>query len=177
MDILIRRATEKDCKIIAGIGRVAVKLAHLPSCSEADIDHYLAIHYNEPAILSELTEPANIYHLIYYAGQPVGFSKIVLNATHPNIPGVNVTKLDRIYLDSNFFDLKLGYHLLNHNIQFSKENGQCGMWLFTWIGNERAVNFYKKCGFSIIGDHMFKVSDTHYNPNHHMFLAYNTSPS
>lgn len=172
MDILIRRATENDTKIIADIGRSAVKLSHLDSCSETDMNYFLTTHYNEDAILNELAEPSHIYYVIYYGGQPAGFSKIILNVAHPNIPHKHVTKLDRIYLDSKFYDLKLGHHLLNHNVALSKESGQCGMWLFTWTGNERAVNFYKRNGFQVIGSHKFKVSDSHYNPHHHMFLAF-----
>jgi ribosomal protein S18 acetylase RimI-like enzyme len=172
MDILIRRATADDCTTIADIGRAAVRLSHLNSCPETDMNSFLATYYNEAAILEELMEPTHIYHLLIYGGQPAGFSKIILNATHPNIPQTNATKLDRIYLDSKFYDLKLGYHLLNHNIALSKENDQCGMWLFTWTGNLRAVNFYRKNGFVVVGSHKFKVSETHYNAHHQMFLEY-----
>jgi ribosomal protein S18 acetylase RimI-like enzyme len=172
MDIEVRKASGNDHSIIVDIGRIAVYEAHRASCSEADMNQYLTTHYNETAITNELNDSANIYHLLFYRGQPAGFSKIVVNAPHAGIAQQNVTKLDRIYLLKEFHGLKLGAHLLNHNIALSQENGQYGMWLFTWVGNERAVSFYKKNGFSVIGTHQFKVSDTHYNPNHHMFLAY-----
>jgi ribosomal protein S18 acetylase RimI-like enzyme len=172
MDILIRRATENDWKLIVDMGQVSVGDAHRASCSEADMNHYLSTHYNEAAIRKELSDPANIYYILFYNDQPAGFSKIVLNAPHPNVPHKNGTKLDRIYLLSQFHDLKLGHQLLHHNVALSKENGQCCMWLFTWTGNERAVRFYKRNGFTVIGDHMFKVSETHSNPNYHMLLAY-----
>ena len=100
------------------------------------------------------------------------FSKIILNEVHPNINKQQVTKLDRIYLLKEFFDLKLGCELLKFNIELSKKNNQSGMWLFTWVGNTRAVNFYLKAGFKIIGSHKFKVSETHYNDNHHMLLEF-----
>jgi ribosomal protein S18 acetylase RimI-like enzyme len=61
---------------------------------------------------------------------------------------------------------------MQFNIDYSREQGQAGMWLFTWTGNERAVDFYKKVGFTIIGSHQFKLSETHYNPNHQMLLQY-----
>ena len=171
-DTLIRRATVNDSSTIVSIGRIAVGDAHRASCSQEDMEHYLDGHYNEDAIQQELVNQDNIYHILFYKGVPAGFSKIVLNAKHPNITNANTTKLDRIYLLSNFYDLKLGHQLLKKNIVFSQENDQCGMWLFTWTGNERAVKFYMRNGFIIIGEHMFKVSDTHSNPNHHMFLTY-----
>lgn len=172
MEILIRAANENDVKAIVDIGRIAVKEAHQNSCSEADMQQYIDANYNDAAILNELQEPANLYQLLFCDDKPAGFSKIVLNATHPNIEEVPATKLDRIYLLPNYFDLKLGYKLLSHVIELSKAKGQNCMWLFTWIGNERAISFYRKVGFEVIGEHSFKVTDTHYNPNHHMLLRY-----
>jgi ribosomal protein S18 acetylase RimI-like enzyme len=169
---IIRPATESDYEIIAGIGKVAVAVAHGASCSAEDLNHYLSAHYNHDAIKGELTDPRNNYHIIYSGAQAAGFSKIILDMQHPNIPQPNVTKLDRIYLLEEFYGLKLGYELLQFNIELSRKNGQSGMWLFTWTGNERAVSFYKKAGFTIIGEHQFKVSETHYNPNYHMYLRY-----
>lgn len=170
--MLIRRATEDDTETIAAIGRVAVADAHRLSCSAADLAQYLAENYNQEVIKDELNNAANIYHILYYNDTPAGFSKIVLNAAHENINETNATKLDRIYLLSDFYDLKLGHRLLHHNIALSKSAQQSGMWLFTWIGNERAISFYKRNGFEIIGAHSFRVSGTHYNPNHHMLLRY-----
>lgn len=161
-----------DSQIIVGLGRVAVEEAHRASCSAADMAEYMSRNYTETAIRDELNDTANIYHIIFCEGQPAGFSKIVLNAPYANIPGEHVTKLDRIYLLNEFFGMQLGYRLLNHNIELSKASGQSGMWLFTWVGNTRAIAFYKKTGFEVIGEHWFKVSDTHSNANHHMMLRY-----
>ena len=172
MEITIRQAEAQDCELIVRIGKLAVELSHRDSCSAEDMNHYMSAHYTSDAINEELATPENIYHLIYYGAQCVGFSKIILNMGHPNIPERNVTKLDRIYLLEEFYGLKLGYEFLQFNIGLSQRNNQSGMWLFTWTGNERAVNFYKRAGFTIIGTHKFKVSETHYNPNHQMFLGY-----
>ncbi len=172
METTIRPATEKDQEIIAGIGRIAVELSHRDSCSVEDMNHFLSTHYTRQAIEKELADPKNSYHIIYRGGQAAGFSKIIQNMEHPNIPECNVTKLDRIYLLEEFYGQKLGHALMQFNIELSRKNGQSGIWLFTWTGNERAVNFYKRTGFTIIGSHKFKVSETHYNPHHHMFLRY-----
>ena len=67
---------------------------------------------------------------------------------------------------------KLGYQLFDFNVNLSKEHNQNGMWLFVWIENKRAVSFYEKTGFKIIGSHDFFLSKTHSNPNHQMLLDY-----
>ncbi len=168
--ISIDRGTLDDFKIIVDIGKVSVEEAHRGSCSARDLSEFIKKNYNNEAIQSELSDERNIYYIINVGGEPVGFSKIILNSAHTNIPQKNVTKLDRIYLQSSFFNLKLGYELLKFNINLSKQNNQSGIWLFTWVGNTRALNFYLKNGFSIIGSHNFQVTETHYNPNHQMFL-------
>ena len=71
-----------------------------------------------------------------------------------------------------FYGLCLGLELLNFNIDLSKKNNEAGMWLFVWKENPRAISFYKKAGFEIIGSYDFKLTETHSNPNHQMFSKY-----
>ena len=168
--ISIVQASPADASLIVDIGKISVKQAHLGSCPETDLDQYLARNYNTKAISQELSDENNVYHILYDDGEPAGFSKIVLNASHPNIQRQDVKKLDSIYLLDSFFGKKLGYELMQFNIEFAKANNQSGIWLFTWVGNERAINFYQRCGFEIIGSHYFQVTETQSNLNHHMHL-------
>lgn len=170
--ISILRATEKDYRSIVDIGRISVTQAHKESCSEEILGEYITKNYNKEAIRQELTTAANSYAIIYYNSKAVGFSKLVLGAKHPAIAREKVAKLDRIYVLPEFHDLKLGYELLKFNIQLAKTNQQSGIWLYTWIGNERAINFYLRTGFKIIGTHDFHVAQGHTNPNHHLFLDF-----
>lgn len=172
MHYTIQQAIEADHAIVAHIGRLGVEESHRDSCSAEDMQSFLTATYNDEAIPQELTDANNLYHLIFHNNQPAGFSKIVLNAAHPNIDSKAVTKLDRIYLLKEYYDQKLGFGLLQHNIELSRQQGQSGIWLFTWQGNERAVNFYKRAGFTIIGSYRFKVTNTHYNQHHQMLLRY-----
>jgi ribosomal protein S18 acetylase RimI-like enzyme len=168
--ISITRATEKDYKIIVSIGNIAVEETHRDSSPAADMKAYMQKNYNNEAIKEELKNNENVYHIISYNGTPAGFSKIVLNEAHPNIAQQNTTKLDRIYLLKEYFGLKLGMQLLNANIECCKANRQSGIWLFTWVENKRAINFYTKAGFTIVGSHQFKVTETYSNDNYQMFL-------
>ena len=163
-------ATEEDYQAIVHIGRVSVEEAHRESTSAENLKVYIDSHYSDDAIKEELTDPVNIYHIVNYNGRPVGFSKIILNAVHPDIAAKNVTKLDRIYVLKEFHNLKLGLELLKFNTRLAENNNQSGLWLYTWVGNTRAINFYLKTGFKIIGSHKFYVTETYYNMNHHMLL-------
>ena len=162
----------QDCDAIAQIGRISVADSHRGSSSEEDMNAFLNQHYTPEAIQADLKDIHNIYYVLYYNDTPVGFSKIVFHAKHPAIAAENVTKLDRIYLLKEYYGLKLGLELLNFNIELARNNNQSGMWLYTWIGNERAVHFYAKAGFTIIGLHQYYVNETHYDESHHMLLKF-----
>ena len=170
--VTIEKATTDNSALLADIGRITFIESHGHSAPAADIHAYVAAKYTQAILQQELSDSKNIYHILYYAQQPAGYSKIIFHSPHPGMPHQNITKLERIYLLKEFYQLKLGYELLRFNVDLSKKNNEAGMWLYVWKENHRAVNFYTKAGFRITGSYDFKLSETHSNPNHRMLLLY-----
>jgi ribosomal protein S18 acetylase RimI-like enzyme len=136
---------------------------------------YIGEKFSEAAIRQELSDPANIFHIIYHGEEPAGYSKIIFSSPHKDILQQEVTKLERLYILERFHGLKLGRELFLFNRNLSEGAGQAGMWLFVWTGNSRAIRFYEKAGFRIVGElGWFRLTDTHSNPNHQMLLTYGT---
>jgi ribosomal protein S18 acetylase RimI-like enzyme len=167
----IVKAQMSDSVLLAEIGSISFIQSHGHSAAAADIENYVNEKFSEVAIQQELSQHENIFHIIYHEGQPAGYSKIIFNSPAPGINIDPVTKLERIYLLENFYDLHLGHTLLQFNIELSKQHEQKGIWLYVWKNNTRAVRFYEKHGFEIIGSHDFKLTATHSNPNHRMMLT------
>jgi ribosomal protein S18 acetylase RimI-like enzyme len=170
--ITIRKANEEDAQFLAHLGRNTFIESHGSSAATADIDKYLNENYTYEIFKEEISDPKNIYHIIYHDKQPAGYSKIIFNVPHSNIKMKNVAKMERLYLLKEFYGLKLGFELFKFNIELSKKNNQTGMWLYVWKENHRAVSFYEKTGFKVIGSFDFKITETHSNPNHQMLLMY-----
>ncbi len=168
----IVKAKADDYQLLADIGKQSFIESHGRSASAEDINVYVSETYQEDIVRAELNDPKNIYHIMYHDEQPAGYSKIIFNVPHHNIESLNVTKLDRIYLLEKFHGLRSGFELLNFNVELSKKNDQSGMWLFVWKENHRAVRFYEKAGYKVIGSYDFKITETHSNPNHQMLLKY-----
>lgn len=168
----ILKPTLADAGLLSTLGAQTFIESHGHSGPKADIESYVAGNYTPSYFENELQDEKNSYHIIYFKDRPAGFSKIILNHPHPDMQLKNVTKLERIYLLKEFYNLKLGAALFDFNLNLSKANNQTGMWLFVWKENLRAFNFYFKNGFKIIGSHDFKISETHFNPNHILFLEY-----
>jgi diamine N-acetyltransferase len=168
----IVRAGEKDAPLLSEIAKLTFIESHGDSANAEDINFYMTEKYSDRIFEKELNDIKNIYHILYYNDHPAGYSNVIFDSPYPGSQVKNIAKLERLYLLKEFYDLKLGRELFQLNIDLSKRNHQTGMWLFVWKENDRAVNFYKKNGFMIIGSHDFKISETHSNPNHQMFLRF-----
>jgi len=170
--VSIRKARYYDFQLLSELGKQSFLESHGHSASPDVISNYTDEKFNPDAISVELNQAANIFNIITYNGKPTGYSKIIFNTSHPAIKEKNVTKLERIYLLKEFYDLKLGHQLFQFILDISKNNKQSGMWLYTWKENQRAIKFYINNGFEMIGSYDFKLSERHSNPNHLMFLRY-----
>ena len=118
----ITRATEADSLRLSELSKQTLIESHGRSAPKEDMDQYIALKYKEETIKAELRDPSNIYHLLYYNDELVGFSKIILNVPYKEGVDKNMTKLDRIFLLKKVYDLKLGVELLTFNLNFMKQH-------------------------------------------------------
>jgi len=170
--IKIIKAEINHAALIAEIGEKTFWESHGLSASKSDINAFVSKTYTKEIIVQQLENQNNLYYLIYYNTKIAGFSKIELNTPNSNILSKNVTKLDRFYLLKAFYGQKLGLKLFDFNVALSKKKQQKGIWLAVWVENKRAIKFYQKAGFKIVGKYDFQISKTHSNPNHIMYLKY-----
>jgi len=157
---------------LAPLAKEAFLTAHGHSASNADIANYVAANFSEAHFIEELSNPENQYYIIYHQNKMAGYSKITLNTPTESITGNKITYMSRLYLLKEFYGLNLGKELFHFNLEISKQHQQHGIWLAVWIENTRAINFYTKQGFQIVGKHDFRISETHSNPNHILYLEY-----
>ncbi len=166
------KAGVNDSELIAKLGKQTFIESHGHSASEADIDAFILKYYTTTAVAKEFDDSNVIYHLVKLNTKFVGFSKIEFNSPNENVSEQNITKLARLYLLKECYGKKLGATLFNFNIEVSKAKNEKGIWLHVWVENEKAIRFYKKNGFKVVGEHDYQLSETHSNPNHVMYLEY-----
>ena len=168
---ILRKALTADLEKLAVIARKTFMETHSESAPLAILNAYLDEKYTIEALAADLDDPANYYAVLEEEGELIGFSKVTYSSICPVLDGKNKTKLDRLYVLQSHYGLGLGYQLLQFNIELAKENNQAGLWLFTWTENHKAIAFYEKTGFEIVGSYLFKLNEERSNPNHIMYLA------
>lgn len=170
--ITIVRATLNHSNLLTDLGKTTFLEAHGKSASAENIEVYVSKKFTTQAFEEELKDNNTIFYILYFNNKAVGYSKIIINSNHPNIGFENVTKLERLYVLQEFHGLKLGLELFNFNQNETLKHNQNGMWLFVWTENHKAINFYRKTGFEIIGHYDFEITPTHANPNYQMLLTF-----
>ena len=170
--IRIEKVGHEDLAELTSVAKETFIQSHGHNANTADIQLYLDANYTRDIFKAEINQPNAAYRLLFYKNEMVGYSKIVLDQPAANVEVKNIAKLARIYILEAFHGLGLGEELFNFNMNQAKEKNQAGIWLFTWIENKRAIRFYEKMAFKIIGSHDFRISETHSNPNHQMYLAF-----
>lgn len=170
--IQIRKATLSDATTLTEVGIQSFKSAHGHSAPKKDIEAYILQNFNEATFEQDLSKTTNHIYLISYHGVVVGYSLLIFNKKDPNIQVEHCAYLSRIYLLEAYYGVGLGKHLFDFIKTLCIENQQKGIWLNVWIENQRAINFYKKLGFEIVGKSDYQISATHSNPNHVMFLQF-----
>ncbi len=170
--IVIQKAELKDSGSIAALGRKTFLAAHEGSTPVEDMDRYLNEKFSVATVESELSDPKNIFYTLQSGDDLAGYSKIIYNATISLLPeNNNACKLERLYISENYYGKKLGYKLFDFNKNLCIENQQSGIWLTVWVENERAIAFYDRVGFRIIGEILFTVG-TQKSPNYVMWLEF-----
>jgi len=170
--IEIKKATDKDVKTLSIVSRKAFYVPHKDVIPKDIMDNYIRTNFNEENLLKEISNPEFQYYLLYKNDVLAGFSKIIINSKNIHIKEENVTKMERLYLLEEFYGTGLGQQLFDYILKLAKQQNQKGIWLYVWIKNYRAIDFYKKVGFKKIADYYFPISETETRINDVLYLEF-----
>ncbi|WP_397532630.1 GNAT family N-acetyltransferase [Roseateles sp.] len=122
------------------------------------------------AIQAQLSEAGRLYVLAESAepdGGLVGFAQLCLGRRHALLgaaSGLPVMELERLYLQQRFTGRGWGRLLLQQAEQQARMQGAGRLWLSAWTGNHRALGFYARCGYQLLGEAVYRFEDAAY-PN------------
>jgi ribosomal protein S18 acetylase RimI-like enzyme len=89
----------------------------------------------------------------------VAYVQLRLDAASPAIPGERPIEVQRFYVDASHHGTGLAHRLMAHALARAEALGAAMVWLGVWERNQRALAFYRKWGFDVVGAHTFAVGD------------------
>lgn len=126
-----------------------------------DMAAYLATAFSEERQRTELADSANRVLLALDAdGELAGYAHLRFGAHPstcplPNGDGARPAEIVRLYAGRQWHGRGLGAQLMDACLAISRECGADIIWLGVWEHNARAIAFYRKRGFQVIGEQSF----------------------
>ncbi|MEW7280420.1 GNAT family N-acetyltransferase [Aquimarina sp. 2201CG1-2-11] len=161
--IKIKIASKTDIEVLALLGRLTWAESHGHYIEDKnDVSKYLNENFSVFKTKQNVNNPKQIFYIIYVDDLPVGYAKLVLDASNENITSPNSCQLERIFILNDFIPLKIGQRLLTFVEKQAKKMQLDTMWLTVYIENNRAIRFYERNEFKNVGELNFIVNGKGY---------------
>jgi diamine N-acetyltransferase len=156
-DVVIRRAAAEDAPGLALIGAATFLDAFAGVLDGRDIVEHCARAHSTDVYAAWLNNHAAALWLAdaSHGGAPVGYA--VLDAPQLTIAEPGDIEIKRIYVLSRYHGTGVGPRLMSEALDEAKRREATRALLGVYSGNQRALAFYAKYGFTRVGDRRFRV--------------------
>ncbi len=115
-------------------------------------------HFSTSAWLAQLARPEVRIEVVERAGHLVAFSQLLLGERHALVGDAAAAELSRLYVQAPFQRRGVGRMLLDRAEALARAEGCATLWLTAWVGNARALAFYRRQRYRELGstDHEFE---------------------
>ena len=150
-------ASEKDAFRLSRLAANLFHQAYAESMPSAALASYIAEDFGIDQQRAELSDSNITTLLLDVENELVGYAQLRLNPI-PVATDIAVTaELWRIYVDRSCHGLGVGRDLLYRVGEIAGEMSHEKIWLGVWEDNQKAIAFYKKLGFSEVGQKEFDL--------------------
>lgn len=162
MKIEIRRGILQDAAVIVELGRQTFTETFGHLFTPTALQDYLNATFNEVKIYNSLQKLHNLYFLAYNNDTPLGYIKLKLNSTTPEIQAERPVQLQKLYVLQEFISQKIGAALMQFVLQLTEIQVNDLMWLVVLQSNERAIRFYEKFNFIKYSEYAHQIGENRF---------------
>jgi ribosomal protein S18 acetylase RimI-like enzyme len=155
MNPVIKQCTPADLAALTEICRKTYRETFGPMNTPSNMESYLNRAFHTHKLQSELLNSRCIFYFLYADGEPAGYLKLNESSAQTDLNDPQSLEIERIYLARAFQGRGLGGLLLDTALDVAAGRNKSYLWLGVWEKNDKALAFYRKKGFYIIGTHPF----------------------
>lgn len=158
LTITIAKRTAEAAAQLAAIGRQTFHDTFAATNTAADMAAYLDATFGPEKQLAELQQPDSMFLLARMQQQVVGYAKLLLNSQLGQLPDKAPEKrleIERLYVQDEWIGTGLGATLMRRALEEAREQKCRAVVLGVWEKNVRALEFYQRFGFRVVGEHEF----------------------
>lgn len=157
----IRRCAPGDAEIIASLGARLFVQAYGPTHPEPELSRYVSHAYSVDLIAAAIAdEDGAIFVAENSARALIGYAHLCATTEFPpGVAGQCAFEIVRFYVDASSQRRGVGAALMSQCSSHAKESGADVIWLQVWTKAPWAIGFYRRMGFSIVGEKPFHFGE------------------
>ena len=159
LNIHIKKVTSQDIYRLQQIGRQTFLEAFSNGNTEENMVTYLEESFSMIKLRAELEDNNSEFYFAELDNTIIGYLKLNWGKSQTEIQDENTLEIERIYVLKDFHGKNIGQLLFQKAIDIATEKKVNYVWLGVWEENLRAINFYKKNGFSEFSKHVFLLGN------------------
>jgi ribosomal protein S18 acetylase RimI-like enzyme len=153
--IALRPATADDAAALAAFAALTFTDTYRDLDDAQEIADYVAEHFRPDVMAGVIADPRCATLLACAGDRLAGYAIVRDEAAPPCVAGPAPLQLWRLYLDHAFIGRGLGAALLQAAHDEAARRGGRTLWLGVYDRNVRAVAFYERAGFALVGGRDF----------------------
>lgn len=159
LEIHLREAGSRDLPALATLATETFRQAFADDNDPHDFEAYAREAFSQSRLAAELLDTKNTFFVA--VDEPsqhlLGYAKLRRGTPAAGGRGERPIELERIYVDRSQLGSGLGARLMEHCLSVAAEEGRDSIWLGVWERNRRAIGFYERWGFEVVGKQIFQL--------------------
>lgn len=156
--VTIRRATEVDAQLLSHIGARLFDETFGPLNDPADMKAYIAANFSADVERRALGDADRAVWIAEDDGHAaIGYAALRRGSTADGVVGAKPAEVQRIYVGGAWLGHGAGHALMRACIAQARAWHCDVIWLGVWEHNPRAIAFYEKTGFRVVGRQTFTL--------------------
>ena len=156
---VIREGRIEDAQVLAGFARRMFAEAFGAQNDPGHLAKHLAKSFGREHQARELVDAGWTTLLAERDGQLLAYAQLRAAPAPACVGGAEPVELARFYVDGAWHGQGLAHALMDDVLAVAAARGAQTVWLSVWQLNARAVAFYRRRGFRILGEQTFHVGD------------------
>lgn len=153
----IRRAGRVDAAPLAEFAARTFADTYAAYNDPEDMAAHITAKYGEAKQAEELVDPTATYLLAEHDGRLAGYAYVRADRMPGGIPMDAPVEVARFYVARDWHGRGVAQSLMDACIAEARRRGGRTLWLSVWQENPRAISFYAKAGFRIVGTTTFRL--------------------
>lgn len=153
----IRLATSNDAEALAHLAERTFREAFVAQNSPSDIDLHCVRNFSASIQRREIRDPDCVTIVADLGGELIAFAQIRLHSPKQCVGAEHPSELRRLYVSKEWHGRGIAHDVMHEVMAATARSGADFLWLGVWEHNPKAIAFYRKYGFTVVGEHVFQV--------------------